>query len=320
MAPGLVIAFAAAAAISAPGAAWAGSLFGSAAIFTDRSCATNAVSCVDPITGIGPKLTPHKFLGGGGGGVSGSANLPGGASTAAMAAFGASFLPTIGSASSAGANTRTGASVSAYRSFTYNGPTSINFALSGALHFLTSGDAAGPAPYNEYAGDGMFNVALSLLRVSDVFAELGANPDAIDIISSNVVFEDCASGAIAATGYSSSGLAAGEYNAALSLTQSCSGGAIVLNPGDSFVVMASVQAISNRNGFVDAMHTFTVQYDDMNTVDAVTHQSVGAGFLARNVTDGAAVPEPASWALMLLGFGGLGAALRTQRRRQTRPA
>jgi hypothetical protein len=28
------------------------------------------------------------------------------------------------------------------------------------------------------------------------------------------------------------------------------------------------------------------------------------------------VPEPASWALMIMGFGGLGAALRTKRRTQ----
>jgi hypothetical protein len=31
---------------------------------------------------------------------------------------------------------------------------------------------------------------------------------------------------------------------------------------------------------------------------------------------GTAVPEPTSWALMLMGFGGLGAMLRSNRRRQ----
>ena len=37
----------------------------------------------------------------------------------------------------------------------------------------------------------------------------------------------------------------------------------------------------------------------------------GHGFLASPT---GAAPEPAGWALMILGFGGLGAALRRQRR------
>lgn len=45
-------------------------------------------------------------------------------------------------------------------------------------------------------------------------------------------------------------------------------------------------------------------------------------FAARTVTvnDANAVPEPGAWALMLLGFGGLGAALRRQRRARYRSA
>lgn len=46
-----------------------------------------------------------------------------------------------------------------------------------------------------------------------------------------------------------------------------------------------------------------------------TPDSTVAGVCARDCGPGGGVPEPASWALMLAGFGGLGAALRTQRRR-----
>jgi hypothetical protein len=40
-----------------------------------------------------------------------------------------------------------------------------------------------------------------------------------------------------------------------------------------------------------------------------------AGTLSFTPALGATVPEPASWALMILGFGGIGAALRTRRLR-----
>jgi PEP-CTERM motif len=39
-------------------------------------------------------------------------------------------------------------------------------------------------------------------------------------------------------------------------------------------------------------------------------------FVVKGDVTGGGVPEPASWALMILGFGGAGAALRSQRRRQ----
>ena len=41
---------------------------------------------------------------------------------------------------------------------------------------------------------------------------------------------------------------------------------------------------------------------------------------ASYVDTSAGVPEPATWALMILGFGGIGAALRTNRRRRTKRA
>ncbi|THD60316.1 MAG: PEP-CTERM sorting domain-containing protein [Phenylobacterium sp.] len=68
-------------------------------------------------------------------------------------------------------------------------------------------------------------------------------------------------------------------------------------------------------GFVDSLYnpaqnnTFSVNFTlsnvpDVGTISVTELIQQGAGF---------AVPEPASWALMILGFGGTGAALRRRR-------
>ena len=51
------------------------------------------------------------------------------------------------------------------------------------------------------------------------------------------------------------------------------------------------------------VHTLEVQYDNSFCCGAAVQLQAG-------------VPEPATWGLMLIGFGGLGAALRNSRRRQ----
>ncbi len=214
----------------------------------------------------------------------------------------------------AGAETRTGASVTAFQSFTYQGATAIDLAISGQLHFFTSGDVAGPFQANEFAGDGGLNVAFGLMRVSDLTSLVNPSSTGQQIISNvSSSFADCASGALAAGGYNSSGVQAGEHTVNIGLSSRCSGGAIRLNQGDSFVVFATLQAISNRGGFLDATHTFSVQYDEQNTFLAGTQDSVGAGFLNNNIAQGAAVPEPTSWALLISGFGIAGSMLRRRR-------
>jgi len=49
--------------------------------------------------------------------------------------------------------------------------------------------------------------------------------------------------------------------------------------------------------------------------ELLTFASTDAGSAYGAVIAGVAVPEPATWAMMLIGFGGLGAALRMNRRR-----
>ncbi|MBL8773346.1 MAG: PEPxxWA-CTERM sorting domain-containing protein [Phenylobacterium sp.] len=294
--------------IAAP--AIAADVFGSGAVITNRACGASGSACN---VAASPRLQPHQYFGGYGLGLSAAPNnMLAGASGAAEVTFSEDYLPTVRVASQAGAETRTGASATAFRSFTYGGDVAIDFALSGLLHFYTSGDQLGPLGANEFTGDGMLNVALSLLRVPYVAQSFTPASSAIDIISnSSIGFAECgASGVIAAASFNSGGMSAGEYNQNIGLSEACGGGAIRINPGDSFVVVATLQAISNRTGFIDAMNTFHVVYDEQNTFFAGTQEAVGQGFLADNVQVGAAVPEPTTWALMIGGFGLAGGLLR----------
>ena len=68
----------------------------------------------------------------------------------------------------------------------------------------------------------------------------------------------------------------------------------------------------------DQSQGFTVNYTFSSQVKSVNFASSQNSFEFDKLAGG--VPEPASWALMILGFGGAGAALRGQRRRQAAAA
>ena len=277
--------------------------FGSAAILTNRSCPQAVgTNCVN-----GPRIFT-QFAGGVNTGFTASAtnmnNL--GASASAAASFGSGYLPSVNVGSASGATTRTGGNALAFRSYVYGGSRAINLSLNGLLHFIGSGHVS----TGDAAGEGSLNVLLSILPVSAI-AGFNENTTGEDLINSSLILSDCSGGARASNGYVNLGVGAGEQNVTIGVSQACGGGMITINPGDSFVVLATLQAISNRGGFLDATHTFSVDYDLVNTVFADTGQSVGAAFLASNIA--APVPEPATWALMILGFGTAGAALRRRR-------
>jgi PEP-CTERM motif len=283
--------------------------FGSGAILTNRYC-TEAVGTNCAL--LGPRLFT-QYAGGLGTGLVTSAtnenNL--GASGFASVDFGAGYLPTIKVASFSGPLTRTGASADAFRVYTYTGALAINLALTGSLHYITSGNDNVPG---EEAGAGIFNANLAILPVSSL-GEFGMT--AIEIISApGSGFTDCGGGATAAAYVGSAGTT-GENSTTINLSSTCSNAPITLHTGDSFIVYAGLQALSNRGGFLDASHTFTVAYDPVNTVFTESGASVGAAYLAANVV---AVPEPATWAMMMFGFGIVGGAMRRKRTVQIRTA
>jgi len=308
-------------ALAAPGVATAADITGSGAVVTNRICETSNDSCVvmgpngPGFAGGDRRINAHQYFGGYGQGLTASPTLGGGSTAAAEVSFGDDYLPVLRLGSNAGIETRTGASATTFRSFTYNGDVAIDLAIAGQLHFLTSGDVLGTPGLDEFTGDGTLNVALALVWVSNILDAFGPGSTGRDIISNvTTSFSDCGqAGVIAASGFNSGGFGGGEYHQTVGLSQACGGGAIRINPGDSFAIIATMQAISNRGGFIDAMNTFRVQYDEENTFVAGTQQAVETGFLRGAVVADAAIPEPTTWALMIGGFGLSGAALRRRR-------
>lgn len=292
----------AALALGAAPSAHAGSIWGSAGIITSRPCTAAATADCN----LAVKRSLKFFDGGMSSGISGSF---GSAAThaAVEASFDGGYLPVLRAGSNAVGATRDGATVVAFRSYTYTGAVAIDFALSGALHYVNSGDVS----LKDGFGEGALNVILSIFSF-DALAGLNPASTASDIFASPFGDPDCATGAAGVSGYSSLGKGSGEHLATVSLTTGCGGSALTLHPGNRFVIGAVMQAISNRGGFIDAMHTFRVQLDPEHTYFAGTHDVVDPSVLGASIS--ASVPEPASWTLLILGFGAVGGMVRARRR------
>ncbi|MDZ4373832.1 MAG: PEPxxWA-CTERM sorting domain-containing protein [Phenylobacterium sp.] len=289
--------------LAAPQAAQAsGANVGSAAIITNRVCTAADTTCA-----LRPKNVDNVY-GGMGGGLNAAYNgMPGGSSAAAQVSFGEGFLPIVRLGSAAGAETRTGSSVTTFRSYTYEGDVAIDLAINGLLHYVNSFEDMSPG---ESIGEGLFYVHLAVVPIA-AFSGLSPATTAGDIIFNPTFgFPDCSSGALGFNTFSSAGTS-GDNTFNVGVSDACGGGAITINPGEAFGIVASMQAISNRGGFVDAMNTFTILYDEERTVISGTDTKVTAEYLYSTVNG--AVPEPGTWALMIGGFGLVGAALRRSR-------
>jgi hypothetical protein len=110
------------------------------------------------------------------------------------------------------------------------------------------------------------------------------------------------------------GIADGGYdhmkgNQSYSIGATACNGLLHLNSGDEFVLWSKMYVNENAPGVLDASHTFHIGLDP--NVPPSTAQTLVSNVQLQSYSY--SVPEPAAWALMLLGFGGVGAALRRRR-------
>jgi PEP-CTERM motif len=209
----------------------------------------------------------------------------------ASAGFGDLSLPVLhAQVDAVGSDSRMNGTAEAFETYTYQGAGPSPFSIAGTLQFEDS--SVGSADVIA-AGSGGYQLYIGIYAASQ-FTGIGS-------------FGQCGAAGVLGS-YLTPGigtLQGGAFSVPVA-TQSCGGGPIMLTPGEQVVIDTAFILITNRGGFADASHSFTTFFDPALGEDVTSD--------LRSNLSAAGIPEPATWALMLAGFGLAGAGLRTARR------
>lgn len=288
--------------LPAPAQAAAGE-FGSAAFLSRRNCnAATPSSACDTST-----RAPEVYNPGGAGQVVDISVVPsGGGILKAKVQFGQLDLPVIKAGAWSGADTRVGSTIVTYMHYKYTGASATPYALDGLVDWTTSGaPRAAAGEVGSFAGEGS-GVALLWMLDAAIVPKF-ANAGQITSFPPIVGFGCGGAGVLGFGQLNMAKATAGYHEGSIALNTACGGGALTLNPGQEFVIMAQFQSIANRGGFLDATNTIRVQLaEDLP-------EEVKATLREELVSARSLVPEPASWAMMIAGFGLVGAVARRRR-------
>jgi hypothetical protein len=213
-------------------------------------------------------------------------------------------LPVLhGSTFTYGDDSRTNSSALGYQSFIYTGTAPIAYGLSGTLE--VEGSSQSPAD-GELPGGALYGAYIAIYNANFV-----PQLNTLDDLDNTAFFSinppsPCGTPGLLAYGFADGTTPGGAFGVSVS-TSACGGGQLMLTPGDEYTVFSTVELFANRGGYADYSNTFITNLDP----------SLGPATLAelgQTIDWGVdAVPEPASWALMIGGFGLTGAALRRRR-------
>lgn len=292
-----------------PASAQTSTGYGSYNLSTVRDCSTTAATALCDGSGPGQQTRQRQSVGGPGTQIDTSFASTGqyaGASTTANVAFGDFGLPTVRGTVTASATNRVGNNIFFWQSYRYDGTEDADIALLGNLHIVNS---SGNAQNGSLPGGTITFAAISIWDAAD-WPVLGSLTDIEN--HSGFFSYGCNSEGFGPRTYGSAGgsLPGGETNVSVS-DQSCYGEqTVTLSHGDEFVIAGVVQFIANRGGWIDASHSFTLGLDEA-AIGAANVAALQGGLTPASPLS--AVPEPATWAMMLLGFGAIGAGLRRRR-------
>ena len=291
-----------AAALGAPTVASAAATVGSASFATQRNCSLVTSSQACDGTGPGQRIAASQYGGGTGvGGLNYFGPSPGNFAWSDVRYTGPLDLAVIRAATQAGGNVRMNINSFAFQTYTWNGTVPTRLSLTASLHLVNSstspggGALPGGAIYTSYVGIWDPSAVAGLTTPQQLFGSL--------------FYAACGTPGVRGVG-SSSGVLTGGDATFTATTTACSGGSLLLMPGQSVLVVNGLQLPVNRGGFADASATYRTLLGSDLTVE---EQAAITGGLSSAIAQGAVVtgvPEPTSWAMLIAGFGLVGAVAR----------
>ena len=192
--------------------------------------------------------------------------------------------------------------VSTLYAYTFNGAVATPLPLIGTLDaIITFGPVSGPGAM--YYSFGQLRGRGLAVATEALYTGTRLNPFAMECGATGILATG--GGSVVKGGYASGGITQ-NVSLGFNLTTGCDGRPLTISPGQRFYVYAFMDVVGAQGGTTDATHSFNLG------LAPGTPPAVQAA-LVHGVSLVNAVPEPATWSLMIAGFGLAGSAMRRRR-------
>ncbi len=289
-------------------------IFGSSSLATWRDCSTTAADAACIGGGVGQNVVRRQYGGGVGQGGTNDFTVTSEVDghiigfARSTVTFGDFDLPEVRTETYADATSRFNINTLAFQSYVFTGEDDTPFSLTATLHIVDSSSNLGDPSNGEnpLARGGLPGGAIysSYLGIWD--PSVLKDFTTAEELNANLFYASCDTAGVLGTVGGHGALPGGEASFTTT-TNECSAGSLLLKHGQEVLVVAGLQLPVNRGGFVDSTHSYTTRFGD--NLSDVQKQVLGDGLQSAQ----AAVPEPASWALLITGFGGIGGVMRRRR-------